>query len=104
MLKYQQERQNSAQINSGSGNGGAESSAPKLNSVINGESLEDIRKVRGHGRSLIGTLTYVYMSNDTCANTPCSALCTQIIIFLFVHIFFGILDLSYFAAQSLSVF
>lgn len=44
MLKYQQERQSSAQINSGSGNGGAESSAPKLNSVMNGESLEDIRK------------------------------------------------------------
>lgn len=45
MLKYQQERQNSAQANSGPGSAGAESSAPKLNSVMNGESLEDIRKV-----------------------------------------------------------
>lgn len=45
MLKYQQERQNSAQANSGPGSTGAESSAPKLNSVMNGESLEDIRKV-----------------------------------------------------------
>uniref|UniRef100_A0A3B4YN90 Protein HIRA n=1 Tax=Seriola lalandi dorsalis TaxID=1841481 RepID=A0A3B4YN90_SERLL len=44
MLKYQQERQNSAQANSGPGNAGPESSAPKLNSVMNGESLEDIRK------------------------------------------------------------
>lgn len=45
MLKYQQERQNSAQANSGPGSTGAETSAPKLNSVMNGESLEDIRKV-----------------------------------------------------------
>lgn len=45
MLKYQQERRNSAQANSGPGNAGPESSAPKLNSVMNGESLEDIRKV-----------------------------------------------------------
>ena len=45
MLKYQQERQNSAQANSGPGSAGPESSAPKLNSVMNGESLEDIRKV-----------------------------------------------------------
>ncbi|XP_068165973.1 protein HIRA [Antennarius striatus] len=44
MLKYQQERQNSAQANSGQGSAGPESSAPKLNSVMNGESLEDIRK------------------------------------------------------------
>uniref|UniRef100_A0A665U5B1 Protein HIRA n=1 Tax=Echeneis naucrates TaxID=173247 RepID=A0A665U5B1_ECHNA len=44
MLKYQQERQNSAQANSGPGSAGPESSAPKLNSVMNGESLEDIRK------------------------------------------------------------
>ncbi|KAG7232419.1 hypothetical protein INR49_008882 [Caranx melampygus] len=44
MLKYQQERQNSAQNNSGPGAAGPESSAPKLNSVMNGESLEDIRK------------------------------------------------------------
>lgn len=47
MLKYQQDRQNSAQANSGPGSAGAESSAPKLNSVMNGESLEDIRKVGG---------------------------------------------------------
>ncbi|XP_068594513.1 protein HIRA [Brachionichthys hirsutus] len=44
MLKYQQERQNSAQANSGQAAAGPESSAPKLNSVMNGESLEDIRK------------------------------------------------------------
>uniref|UniRef100_A0A7N8X4Z7 Protein HIRA n=1 Tax=Mastacembelus armatus TaxID=205130 RepID=A0A7N8X4Z7_9TELE len=44
MLKYQQERQNSAQTNTGPGSAGHESSAPKLNSVMNGESLEDIRK------------------------------------------------------------
>ncbi|XP_069562018.1 protein HIRA isoform X2 [Brachyistius frenatus] len=44
MLKYQQERQNSAQANTGPGIAGPESSAPKLNSVMNGESLEDIRK------------------------------------------------------------
>nr|XP_033475446.1 protein HIRA [Epinephelus lanceolatus] len=44
MLKYQQERQNSAQASSGPGSAGPESSAPKLNSVMNGESLEDIRK------------------------------------------------------------
>ncbi|XP_057688599.1 protein HIRA isoform X3 [Corythoichthys intestinalis] len=42
MLKYQQERQSSAQNNSGAA--GADSLAPKLNSVMNGESLEDIRK------------------------------------------------------------
>lgn len=47
MLKYQQERQNSAQANSGPGAAAPESSAPKLNSVMNGESLEDIRKVDG---------------------------------------------------------
>lgn len=47
MLKYQQERQNSIQANSGLGSAGPESSAPKLNSMMNGESLEDIRKV-GH--------------------------------------------------------
>lgn len=45
MLKYQQERQSSAQIIGGPENTGTEASAPKLNSVINGESLEDIRKV-----------------------------------------------------------
>uniref|UniRef100_A0A3Q1I3K7 Protein HIRA n=1 Tax=Anabas testudineus TaxID=64144 RepID=A0A3Q1I3K7_ANATE len=44
MLKYQQERQISAQANSAPGSTGPESSAPKLNSVMNGESLEDIRK------------------------------------------------------------
>ncbi|XP_053275945.1 protein HIRA isoform X2 [Pleuronectes platessa] len=44
MLKYQQERQNSAQATAGPGSAGPESSAPKLNSVMNGESLEDIRK------------------------------------------------------------
>ncbi|KAI4820997.1 hypothetical protein KUCAC02_028950 [Chaenocephalus aceratus] len=44
MLKYQQERQNSIQANSGLGSAGPESSAPKLNSMMNGESLEDIRK------------------------------------------------------------
>uniref|UniRef100_H3DH56 Protein HIRA n=1 Tax=Tetraodon nigroviridis TaxID=99883 RepID=H3DH56_TETNG len=44
MLKYQQERQSSAQANSGPGAAGPESSAPKVNSVVNGESLEDIRK------------------------------------------------------------
>ncbi|XP_051924864.1 protein HIRA [Hippocampus zosterae] len=42
MLKYQQERQNTAQNNSAAAC--ADSSAPKLNSVMNGESLEDIRK------------------------------------------------------------
>uniref|UniRef100_A0A3Q2Z0D4 Protein HIRA n=1 Tax=Hippocampus comes TaxID=109280 RepID=A0A3Q2Z0D4_HIPCM len=42
MLKYQQERQSSAQNNSAAAC--ADSSAPKLNSVMNGESLEDIRK------------------------------------------------------------
>ncbi|XP_077456213.1 protein HIRA isoform X3 [Stigmatopora argus] len=42
MLKYQQERQSSAQNSSGAA--GADSLAPKLNSVMNGESLEDIRK------------------------------------------------------------
>ncbi|XP_077942506.1 protein HIRA isoform X4 [Gasterosteus aculeatus] len=42
MLKYQQERQSSAQA--GPGGGAPEASAPKLNSVVNGESLEDIRK------------------------------------------------------------
>lgn len=45
MLKYQQERQNTAQANSGPPGAGPESSTPKLNSVMNGESLEDIRKV-----------------------------------------------------------
>ncbi|KAF0022592.1 hypothetical protein F2P81_025218 [Scophthalmus maximus] len=52
ILKYQQERQNS-QANVGLGGAtaaaaaasGPESSTPKLNSVMNGESLEDIRKV-----------------------------------------------------------
>ncbi|XP_061625012.1 LOW QUALITY PROTEIN: protein HIRA [Phyllopteryx taeniolatus] len=42
MLKYQQERQSSAQNNCRVA--GADSTAPKLNSVMNGESLEDIRK------------------------------------------------------------
>lgn len=45
ILKYQQERQISAQANSAPGGAGPESSTPKLNSVMNGESLEDIRKV-----------------------------------------------------------
>ncbi|KAG7489237.1 HIRA isoform X1 [Solea senegalensis] len=44
MLKYQQERQTSAQANSGLSGTKPESSTPKLNSVMNGESLEDIRK------------------------------------------------------------
>uniref|UniRef100_A0A1A8P7E9 Protein HIRA n=2 Tax=Nothobranchius pienaari TaxID=704102 RepID=A0A1A8P7E9_9TELE len=44
MLKYQQERQNSAQANPAAASVGSESSAPKVNSVMNGESLEDIRK------------------------------------------------------------
>ncbi|XP_028313623.1 protein HIRA isoform X2 [Gouania willdenowi] len=44
MLKYQQQRQTSTQTNSAPGTVGPESSAPKLNSVMNGESLEDIRK------------------------------------------------------------
>lgn len=45
MLKYQQERQNSAQTNArGAGAAGPEAAAPKVNSVMNGESLEDIRK------------------------------------------------------------
>ncbi|XP_029018283.1 protein HIRA isoform X2 [Betta splendens] len=44
MLKYQQERQISAQANTAPGGAGSESSAPKLHSVMNGESLEDIRK------------------------------------------------------------
>lgn len=50
MLKYQQERQSSAQAASGPGGAGAESSAPKVNSVVNGESLEDIRKVTSNKR------------------------------------------------------
>lgn len=45
MLKYQQERQISAQANAAPGSVGPEASAPKLHSVMNGESLEDIRKV-----------------------------------------------------------
>lgn len=49
MLKYQQERQNSAQANAAAAaaaaSTGPESSAPKVNSMMNGESLEDIRKV-----------------------------------------------------------
>ncbi|XP_037536113.1 protein HIRA [Nematolebias whitei] len=44
MLKYQQQRQNSAQANMAVASAGPESSAPKVNSVMNGESLEDIRK------------------------------------------------------------
>ncbi|XP_029961281.1 protein HIRA-like [Salarias fasciatus] len=44
MLKYQQDRQSSAQNSSGPGGAGPEAAAPKLNSVMNGESLEDIRK------------------------------------------------------------
>ncbi|KAM6930482.1 protein HIRA [Xenentodon cancila] len=44
MLKYQQERQNTAQACATAAGAGTESSAPKLNSVMNGESLEDIRK------------------------------------------------------------
>uniref|UniRef100_A0A1A8F059 Protein HIRA n=1 Tax=Nothobranchius korthausae TaxID=1143690 RepID=A0A1A8F059_9TELE len=44
MLKYQQERQNSTQANPAAASVGSESSAPKVNSVMNGESLEDIRK------------------------------------------------------------
>lgn len=86
MLKYQQDRQNSAQTNAGCGNGGPDSSAPKLNSVMNGESLEDIRKVRGHSGSRL-TLTCMYMDTNAmeaiskCVNAPCSALCTQIIFY-----------------------
>ncbi|MEQ2180070.1 hypothetical protein GOODEAATRI_031885, partial [Goodea atripinnis] len=47
MLRYQQERQNYAQTNAGvaaAATTGPESTAPKVNSVMNGESLEDIRK------------------------------------------------------------
>ncbi|XP_076007059.1 protein HIRA isoform X2 [Genypterus blacodes] len=44
MLKYQQERQTSAQANQALSGAGLESATPKLNSVMNGESLEDIRK------------------------------------------------------------
>ncbi|XP_014912340.1 protein HIRA [Poecilia latipinna] len=44
MLKYQQERQNSAQNNAGAAAAGPEAAAPKVNSMMNGESLEDIRK------------------------------------------------------------
>uniref|UniRef100_A0A1A7WXM0 Protein HIRA n=1 Tax=Iconisemion striatum TaxID=60296 RepID=A0A1A7WXM0_9TELE len=44
MLKYQQERQNSTQASPATAGVGPESSAPKVNSVMNGESLEDIRK------------------------------------------------------------
>lgn len=46
MLKYQQERQSSAQNNSAAAAAAAcaDTSTPKLNSVMNGESLEDIRK------------------------------------------------------------
>lgn len=43
MLKYQQERQTTTQASMAAA--GPESSAPKVNSVMNGESLEDIRKV-----------------------------------------------------------
>lgn len=42
MLKYQQERQTQHQTRTEPGTN--ENSAPKLNSVVNGESLEDIRK------------------------------------------------------------
>uniref|UniRef100_A0A3P9J0L2 Protein HIRA n=1 Tax=Oryzias latipes TaxID=8090 RepID=A0A3P9J0L2_ORYLA len=42
MLKYQQERQTTTQASMAAA--GPESSAPKVNSVMNGESLEDIRK------------------------------------------------------------
>lgn len=42
MLKYQQERQTQTQTRAEPG--ANESAAPKLNSVVNGESLEDIRK------------------------------------------------------------
>lgn len=74
MLKYQQERQSSAQAASGPGGAGPESAAPKLNSVMNGESLEDIRKVDGaslkccglteHGRfgSLIRSMMVLHQS------------------------------------------
>lgn len=44
MLRYQQERHSSAQVPPGPGGAGPEASAHKLNSVMNGESLEDIRK------------------------------------------------------------
>lgn len=59
MLKYQQERQNSTQANSGPGATGAESSAPKVNSVMNGESLEDIRKVTANNTSKYGGPGYI---------------------------------------------
>ncbi|RVE68917.1 hypothetical protein OJAV_G00095980 [Oryzias javanicus] len=42
MLKYQQERQTTTQASMAAA--GPESSTPKVNSVMNGESLEDIRK------------------------------------------------------------
>ncbi|CAG5917506.1 unnamed protein product [Menidia menidia] len=49
MLKYQQERQTSAQAGAGAASAGPEAAAPKVNSVMNGESLEDIRKVSPGG-------------------------------------------------------
>ncbi len=45
MLKYQQERQGNQNPNGAQGSG-PENQMPKLTNVLNGESLEDIRKVR----------------------------------------------------------
>lgn len=45
MLKYQQERSR-AQSSGGPQGPGLETQTPKLTNVVNGESLEDIRKVR----------------------------------------------------------
>lgn len=62
MLKYQQERQSSAHANSGPGGTGAESSAPKVNSVVNGESLEDIRKVTSSKQQRIDFVNMLVLS------------------------------------------
>lgn len=45
MLKYQQERQGNPNPNGAQGSG-PENQTHKLTNVLNGESLEDIRKVR----------------------------------------------------------
>jgi Mn-containing catalase len=46
MLKYQQERSAAAATAQSSAHAAAEQATPKLTSVVNGESLEDIRKVQ----------------------------------------------------------
>lgn len=45
MLKYQQRQQQGDQKNSSIREGSGNSTAPKVASMVNGESLEDIRKV-----------------------------------------------------------